>query len=231
MREWIAEGRLRSGLACCLHILLYLGMSAIPASPPDPSSPEKVSICQLAADPARFNHKLIEVTGLMKDGFEDFSLFDPECAHGSVWLDYGGEAASGTVYCWPGCPDRTREKPLVIENIEIPLVDDEQFRSFDRLIHARPDTVVHATIVGRFFSGRSRKMPSARVLSVDEESITGMTEASTRPGRVVYEWRPHSEEAGYMVVVSRPYWLSFYAADPDKVAWVVIGAYESSCPK
>jgi hypothetical protein len=71
----------------------------------------------------------------------------------------------------------------------------------------------------------------ARVLNVDEESITGMTEVSTKPGRVVYGWRPHSDETGYMVVVSRPYWLSFYAADPKKVAWVVIAAYESSCPK
>jgi len=176
--------------------------------------------------------------------------------------------------------------------------------------------VVHATIVGRFFSGRSQKLPSdvviwggyghlgccsllaiERVVSVDpqeredidygtspdqpqlgkvgcsyrfleplaapikaqkeaeagdkawsftdpkhvavdtlarvlkEESISGMTEVSTRPGRVVYEWRPHSDGTAYMVVVSRPYWLSFYAADPKKVAWVVIAAYESSCPK
>ena len=29
-----------------------------------------------------------------------------------------------------------------------------------------------------------------------------MSEVSARPGRVVYEWRPHSDETGYMVVVS-----------------------------
>jgi len=34
-----------------------------------------------------------------------------------------------------------------------------------------------------------------------------------------------------MVVVSRPYLLSFYALDPKRVAWVVIAAYESSCAK
>lgn len=33
----------------------------------------------------------------------------------------------------------------------------------------------------------------------------------------------------YMVVVSRPYWLSYYAKDRKRVAWVVLAAYESSC--
>jgi hypothetical protein len=32
-----------------------------------------------------------------------------------------------------------------------------------------------------------------------------------------------------MVVVSRPYWLSFHAKDPKRVAWIVAAAYESSC--
>jgi hypothetical protein len=32
-----------------------------------------------------------------------------------------------------------------------------------------------------------------------------------------------------MVVVSRPYMLSFYAKNPKRVAWVLIGAYKMSC--
>lgn len=32
-----------------------------------------------------------------------------------------------------------------------------------------------------------------------------------------------------MVVVSRPYWLSYYAKDPKRVSWVVLAAYESGC--
>jgi hypothetical protein len=38
-----------------------------------------------------------------------------------------------------------------------------------------------------------------------------------------------SKKESYMIVVSRPYWLSFYSKDTKKVAWVVVGAYESSC--
>jgi hypothetical protein len=47
-------------------------------------------------------------------------------------------------------------------------------------------------------------------------------------GRMVYQWIPGSKEAAYVIVVSKPYELSVYAKT-DKVAWVVIGAYRSSC--
>ena len=33
----------------------------------------------------------------------------------------------------------------------------------------------------------------------------------------------------YMIVLSRPYWLSLSAADPTKVAWVVLAAYKMPC--
>ena len=47
------------------------------------------------------------------------------------------------------------------------------------------------------------------------------------PGRIDYEWRLTRKSPRYMVVVSRPYFLSFYARDPKKVAWVVVAAYGS----
>ena len=40
----------------------------------------KVSVCELKRDPLAFNHKLVEVTGFISHGFEDFTLFDPECS-------------------------------------------------------------------------------------------------------------------------------------------------------
>lgn len=48
-------------------------------------------------------------------------------------------------------------------------------------------------------------------------------------GRMVYTWAPRSKDVSYMVVVSRPYWLSFYAHDANRVAWTAIAAYKSSC--
>jgi hypothetical protein len=70
----------------------------------------------------------------------------------------------------------------------------------------------------------------ARFAGVDAISIAGLKETRKAQGRVVYRWKKNKEET-YMVVVSRPYWLSFYADNADKVAWVVAAAYVSSCGK
>jgi hypothetical protein len=39
----------------------------------------RVTACDLKRTPAEFNHKLLEVTGFISHGFEDFGLFDPSC--------------------------------------------------------------------------------------------------------------------------------------------------------
>jgi len=46
---------------------------------------------------------------------------------------------------------------------------------------------------------------------------------------ILADRRPKGKTMRYMVVVSRPYLLSFYAKDPKRVAWVLIAAYETSC--
>jgi len=283
--------------------------------------PIKIDVCKLKSDPAAYNHKLVQVTGFISHGFEDFTLFDPSCSSWPpVWLEYGGTAASGTMYCCGVTNARTRPKQLVIEKITISLVDDERFREFDKLIQRKYDLVVHATVVGRFFSGEQTQYPGgvfrggyghmgcctllaiqqvisvdpqdrddldygaspdqpkitkagcgysdlspirpyddlikaqqsaetdqrewafndprrvasgalARLLKIDERSITGMIQTRKAQGRSVYQWRPKAKRTSYMVVVSRPYWLSFYAKDAKKVAWVVTAAYKSSCGK
>src|ERR1700730_15113079 len=123
--------------------------------------PQKVSACQLKNDPATYNHKLIEVTGFVSHRFEDFGLFDPACAtYPYIWLEYGGKAKSGTMHCCGVTAERSRPRELVVENIAVPLVKDEGFKAFDNLIHLTPSSIVHATVVGRFFSGKERHYPN-----------------------------------------------------------------------
>jgi len=285
--------------------------------------PQKVSVCDLKNDPAVYNHKLIEVEGFVSHDFEDFSLFDPNCPYGpQVWLEYGGTAASGTMYCCGVTADRSRPNELVVENIPIPLLQDTHFQQFDRLIQppfrsGNHGSTVNATLVGRFFAGEKREYPNggwgwggyghfgccsllaiqevhsvdpqdrddldygaspdqpdlggngcstyqnligissskelleaqqhadlgeepwifqdpqrvasnalARLLKVKDGSITGIKETRKAEGRLVYQWRQKGTAVWYMLVLSRPYWLSFYARDPKKVAWVVIAAYK-----
>jgi len=70
-----------------------------------------------------------------------------------------------------------------------------------------------------------------RLANLDEGTVTKLSEKQHSRGRVIYELRTADGKATYMIVVSKPYLLSFYAKDSKKVAWVVIGAYKSFCDK
>lgn len=135
-------------------ILCLLGSVAKGAG----DEPQKVTACEVKKDPAAYNHKLLEVTGIISRGFEDFTFSDPTCASWPpFWLEYGGTISSQTIYCCPGSPDRTRPVPLVVEDISIPLTDDQKFREFDRLLQDQPNARVRATVIGRFFAGRQEQ--------------------------------------------------------------------------
>jgi len=298
-------------MVCCL-----LSFSAIGHS----EAPKAVNSCQLKQDPAKYNHALVQVTAFISHGFEDFTLFDPACpSWPHVWLEYGGTVASGTMYCCGATADRSRPNPVQVEDVPIPLVVDERFKDFDRIIQRRPDTLARATLVGRFFSGRQERLPGgviwggyghmgccsllaiqqvvavesqsrtdldyraspdqpeiqktgcgyrdlvpldsaaalvvaqheaerdnsewafidpqrvssvtlAKLLNINSTMIAGIRQIRKAQGRFLYEWTPKGKGKTYLIVASRPYWLSFYAKDPKKVAWVIIAAYESSCP-
>jgi hypothetical protein len=311
------------------NAILYFLFSLLPmviclASPGFCEESQKVTICQLKKNSDAYNQKLVEVIGFVSHDFEDFSLFDPECpSRYDIWLEYGGLAASGTIYCCGGAGERNRPKPLVVEGIQIRLIDNDRFREFDRLLQApfrsgKHGSIVHAAIVGRFFAGREEQFQNggrgfrgyghmgccsllaieeirsvdaqdrqgldygaspdqpdlsklrcgteqdlipldlykeimnaqkqaeigeqswafedsqrvaveslARILKVPQDSVKGMRKTHTTEGRILYEWKSDGKRGRYMVVVSRPYWLSFYSSDPKRVAWVVIAAYES----
>jgi hypothetical protein len=268
---------------------------------------------------------LVELEAFVSWGFEDFTLFDPACfIYPEIWLEYGGKVNSGTVYFGPGTNQREREKELVVQDIPIPLVDDELFKRFDDRIH-RPGPrghgpLTHARLVGRFFAGRKETYPNGEsawsgfghfgcctllaieqikdanfeeragldpsmvpspliagfnkltvtyhfltpedVSKFDLESQTKaedgsrswafddpkrvaldliqqdrhgkpvdpsrLSEIHKRIGIVEYEMKLVGNGEVYSVTVSRPYWLSFYARDPKRVAWVVTYATVST---
>jgi len=281
--------------------------------------PEKVTVCQLKNDPPAYNHKLIEVEGFVASDFEDFTFFDPTCRSNlDLWLEYGGKTNSNTMFCCGSTPNTQHPQDLVVEGISIPLLNNKEFKEFDRQTRQpyradRKGNVIHAIVIGRFFAGQKQtyrngawggyghmgccsllviqeiKSVSPQVrdnldysASPDEpewhwmfispifpgnsvvedqkqadqgtrvwafkdpyrvasEAIKGfakievpgelkLKETQQNPGRIDYEWRQTRKSRRYMVVVSRPYFLSFYAHDPKKVAWVVVTAYESPDP-
>lgn len=145
----------------CIFVLAASPLAAQSAQSPTPDPREEarsVSVCDIAKDPATFNHELVRVTAFVSHAFEDFTLADPSCGAESrnlrVWLMYGSHTQSNTVYCCPGEGGaRPRSKPLSVEDIPIPLVSDSTFADFTELLKKEHDTTVRATLVGRFFAG------------------------------------------------------------------------------
>lgn len=65
-----------------------------------------------------------------------------------------------------------------------------------------------------------------KLLKPTKGTAIELTETQRSKGSIVYTWR--HKTGVHMIVVHRPYWLSFYAKDPAKTAWVAAAVY-SGC--
>ena len=282
--------------------------------------PVRTTVCEIQKNPPAYNHKLVELQAFVSWGFEDFTIFDPECyTYPQIWLEYGGNLKSDTVYCCGPTAGKSRPKDLQVEGIEIPLLTDESFRKFDERIHRRGPRehgpITRATLIGRYFAGRKEKYPSGeswtgfghfgcctllaiqQVREVSAEETGGLDpyslpmpmiaglhqktiayrflipedvgkfmiesqrladsgiptwafdnprktalelirndskrkdldetlllERYTSTGTIQYEFKTVNPRRTYDITVTKPYWLSFYARNPRRVAWIVENA-------
>ena len=69
----------------------------------------------------------------------------------------------------------------------------------------------------------------ARALKMRDAALIKLKQSDLAQGRFVYEWRPKGSPERYTVVVSRPYLLTFYSKDPNKIPWVAIAVFKSFC--
>jgi hypothetical protein len=272
--------------------------------------PQKTTVCELIQNPKSFDHKLVVVTGFASHGFEDSGFSDPACGgrYGGLWMEFGGEASTGTMSTVSDL-SRTRPESAVVEGVSVPLIEDRNFQTFDKLLHQGNGNLVRATVIARFFAGRENfdgikgfsgyghlgccsLFMIQQVLSLDENrdpnlDYTGeptqptkascyrfltpvdnqsaelraqkaaesgergyaftdpdhvareevamraktsdigsvrLTRLNATPARIAYEASIPKSKTRYTVTLSRPYWLSVQAADPTKVAWVVLAS-------
>ncbi|MGA8034356.1 MAG: hypothetical protein WB985_00160 [Candidatus Acidiferrales bacterium] len=59
----------------------------------------------------------------------------------------------------------------------------------------------------------------ANELGSNEAAVAGLMAVESSPSRAVFAWTSSQGDA-YRFVLTRPYWLQFYARDPQRVAWV-----------
>ena len=99
---------MRTTLLCALTTVILLSASW-PAGAEDAIP---VSLCELLADPAAYNHKLVEISGRVSRGFEDFTLSDEVCHGGNpIWLEMGGAKGAEVMYCCDVPMDPERPAP------------------------------------------------------------------------------------------------------------------------
>jgi hypothetical protein len=126
--------------------------------------PIQVTVCQLTADPGRYNHALVQVSGHVVHAFELFSIGPDNCKaavnSSGIWVEYGGKESSNTTYCCGATANGVRSETLVVEGIKCDLDDDATFERFDRTIDHHDWTEAKAVVIGRFFSGRQIRFPT-----------------------------------------------------------------------
>jgi hypothetical protein len=69
----------------------------------------------------------------------------------------------------------------------------------------------------------------SRVGHLKSVTAAGLKLLHDTPARKTYQWTAGHRPKTYTIILSRPYWLSFYARDPHRVAWMPVAAYETSC--
>lgn len=117
---------------------------------------EKVTLCQLAGDRGSFNRKPVELTAFVSHGFEDSLIFESECGErfSGIWMEYGGTASTATMYCCGFTPTPTRPNVLTVEGLKLPLVENDDFKTLNKLLKMDGGRIVRATLRGTFFSGK-----------------------------------------------------------------------------
>ena len=143
-------------------IIILLATAAIDAQKPSFEAPIETTLCAVRAHPEHFQHKLVEFTAIASHGFEDSMVESDDCpwavrGNPGVWLEYGGTAKTDTMYCCGPTIGTRRDKPLRIDGIDLPLVEDDLFRQFDTRLHLqhapqRDSDLVRATMRGRIFA-------------------------------------------------------------------------------
>jgi hypothetical protein len=150
-----------------LSLLIAVASTGVSSQTQQAEAPIKTTLCEIKAHPENFQHKLVEFTATASHGFEDSMVESDQCtwAHPvpnpGVWMEFGGKQSTDTMYCCGFSPKPDRPDTLKIDNLEIPLVEDDMFRQFNSALHPKREkpgrsVTVEATMRGMIFAERAK---------------------------------------------------------------------------
>jgi hypothetical protein len=147
-------------LAALAALLALSGTPARAQEKPAKAAPV-VSFCEVVSNPGLYDGKLISIRAKVSREFEDFTLFNARCSQKpDIWIELGGDVQCKDKWeamdfsCTPGSSVKFR-------GVQYPIVKDESFETFLRLLSARKDRKpvyrVTATLTGTFFGENSKQ--------------------------------------------------------------------------
>jgi len=153
-----------------LGVALLLTASVHPQSSDDtaPHTLVKTTLCEIKSHPEKFEHVYVEFTAIATHGFEDSMVESHDCiwavnGNPGVWMEFGGTVGTETMYCCGTAAKPARPEELKIDGIDLPLVDDDIFRTFNARLHPKHDRptqdsdAVSATMRGTIFARQGQQ--------------------------------------------------------------------------
>ena len=149
-------------MACCSAWLVISPIKGYAQA-----EPLDTTICEINKDPKAFNGKTIRIRGFVVDEFENFTINSKSCNRGSgIWLVYADDKSGTSYWAHSPWPD---EEIVPYRGESYPLLKDNNFNEFQRLIRAEQDRKstyqVTAIITGKFFARRFKRYPSGQVIA------------------------------------------------------------------
>jgi len=207
---------------------VLLGAASVHGQPA--SAPLDVSLCDLVQAPENYDHKRVRLRGNVDLQFENFTLDHTECGFNdsvhAVWLEYGGDEETSTVYC---CGDHSKKpgSAVHIEGQSIGFVRDRSLDLFVSRLNAKRQALpngdscpgracylydVTATLTGVFLAEPSGQGPElggyghmgcCHLLTIEQVSDVSTTRTAAPAGetyRCSTETRQAPPELGRQLV-------------------------------
>jgi hypothetical protein len=77
-------------------------------------------------------------------------------------MEYGGTESTATMYCCGFTPKPTRLTELIVEGIQLQMVENENFKILNKLLHKDYGQIARGTFRGTFFSGKQTTYSSGK---------------------------------------------------------------------
>lgn len=133
-------------------------VSIVAAAQGPPPNFVDTNVCELVKNPDSYNKKVVRLHAFISRGFEDSTLYDPDCAPEALVNFRVGESTAFQI--WADFADDAKWERV---KGYLPLARTPELDRFRKLIIGRRGQMTSATLVGTFFAGKPLNINGQKV--------------------------------------------------------------------